>query len=80
MEKLSIKAMALSIGIVFGAYMFLLGIAASFGWGLKMVEMISSLYIGYGPTIPRSFIGAAYGFADGAIGGAILAWIYNKIV
>ncbi|MBW2992105.1 bacteriophage holin [Candidatus Woesearchaeota archaeon] len=79
MEKLNIKAIALSLGIVFGAYMFLLGIAASFGWGTEIVGIISSGYIGYGPTLLGALIGAVYGFIDGAIGGAIFAWLYNKL-
>lgn len=79
MEKFNIKAIALSLGIVVGAYIFILGILASFGWGTEIVRIISSGYIGYGPTVLGALIGGVYGFIDGAIGGAIFAWLYNKI-
>ena len=37
------------------------------------------IYIGYSYTPLGSVIGAAYGFVDFGIAGAILAWLYNWI-
>lgn len=78
---LGIVSLGLAFGIVWSLGMFLLGLgAAFFAWGVPMVDVLSSVYIGYGPTIVGSLIGAAWGFADGFIGGAIMAWLYNKFV
>ena len=79
MEKCNIKALAIAIGAVSAAYVFFLGITASFGWGEAIVDGISSLYIGYGPSFLGALIGAVWAFADGAIAGALIAWIYNMV-
>lgn len=50
-----------------------------FGWGVGLVDAISSLYIGYGPSIVGAIIGAIWGFVDGYIAGVVIAWLYNKI-
>ncbi|MBN1502681.1 bacteriophage holin [Candidatus Woesearchaeota archaeon] len=78
--KLNIKAFALACGATFGAYMFLLGIAAGFGWGNKVVEVLASMYVGFVPGVAGGLIGGIWGFIDGAIGGAIFAWLYNLIL
>ncbi len=80
MEKLSVKALAIGLGVSWGAYVFLLGLMALFGLGTKVVEILASVYIGYSPTFIGSIIGAVWGFIDGAIGGAIIALIYNAVI
>ena len=50
-----------------------------FGWGKGIVEVMSSVYIGYSASFLGGIIGAVWGFADGLIGGAIFALIYNGI-
>ncbi len=77
MEKLSVKSLALGLGISCAAYMLFLGWVAAFGWGADLVGVISSLYIGFAPTFLGGIIGAVWGFFDGAIGGAIIALVYN---
>ncbi len=44
------------------------------------VDVISSLYIGFGPRFTGGIIGALWGCIDGAIGGAIIAIVYNAMV
>jgi len=79
MNHLSIKGMALAVGITWGAGMFIMGMAAAFlNWGMAATELMSSLYIGYAPTVVGSFIGGVWGFVDGAVGGAVMAYLYNK--
>lgn len=80
MNKIDIKAFSISIGATFSLGMFLLGIISMFGWGTALIEPISSLYIGYAPTILGSVIGAIWGFFDGAIGGLIFAYLYNSML
>jgi hypothetical protein len=79
-NKLEVRKLALSIGIVAAISMFLLGFSAGiFGFGNEWVALIGTLYKGYNPSLVGSLLGAVYGFIDGAIGGALIAWIYNKV-
>ena len=80
MEKLNAKALAIGVGISWGLCMLFLGWLSIFGWGRKLVEIISSVYIGFKPTLLGSIIGAIWGFIDGVIGGALIAIIYNFVV
>lgn len=78
--KLDVKAFGIACGIVWGAAMFIIGVADIFTtWGDRWGSLMSSLYIGYSPTPLGSVIGGVWGFFDAGIGGAILAWLYNKI-
>jgi len=81
--RLSVKSLALSVGILWGGTVFLVGIVNLIwpGYGNAMLELASSIYPGYhiggfGSVI----VGALYAFLDGAIGGAILAWLYNALL
>jgi hypothetical protein len=79
MAKLDVKAFGLSMGIIWGAAMFLLGLSVMlFNWGSAWVTLMSSLYIGYRPTPLGSIIGGIWGFMDAGIGGVVAAWLYNK--
>ncbi len=44
------------------------------------LALLGQFFIGYKVTFVGSLIGFAYGFAVGTIGGALVGWIYNKIV
>ena len=77
---LSIRSVALTLGIIGGASMFLLA------WWLIIIgnaegptTLFERVYIGYSFTPLGSVIGAAWGFVDFGIGGAIFAWLYNLI-
>lgn len=79
--KLNIKALALAAGIVWGlailllTYWFLL-----MGYEGETLSRLSNVYLGYSVTWYGGFIGLAWGFVDGLIGGAVLAWLYNRFV
>lgn len=79
MEKLNVKALAVAIGVSWAICMLFLGWVSIFGWGVKVVEVLSSVYIGFAPTFLGGIIGAIWGFIDGAIGGVIIAFVYNVI-
>ena len=77
---LSIRSVALTLGIIGGASMFLLA------WWLIIIgnaegptTLLERMYIGYSFTPLGSIIGAIWGFVDFGIGGAIFAWLYNLI-
>ena len=44
------------------------------------LQLLSQFFIGYRVSFLGSLIGFVYGFAVGTLGGALIGWIYNKIV
>ncbi len=78
---LGVVSLGLAFGVTWALGVFLLGLAAGlFDWGVPVVAVLSSVYIGYSPTFVGSITGAVWGFVDGFIGGVIIAWLYNKFV
>jgi len=77
-NKLGVMAFGLAFGIMWGVGILFLGLASYWMmWGSSMVTMLGSFYVGFNSTIVGSFIGGLWGFCDGFIGGAVLAWLYN---
>ncbi len=80
--KLSIKSLAITAGIIWGGSILLLGIANVIwpSYALGFLQIVDSIYPGYhAGTGGRSVIaGTLYGLIDGAIGGLIFAWVYNR--
>jgi hypothetical protein len=81
MMKLSVKAFALTAGIICGLGLFILT------WWIIIFEgsstdgtFIGAIYRGYNITALGSLIGLAWAFVDGLICGAIFAWLYNLLV
>ena len=77
---MSIRSIALTAGIFGAATMFLIA------WWLILngnaegpTTLFERIYIGYSFTPLGSIIGAAWGFVDWGIAGAIFAWLYNCI-
>ena len=78
--KLNIKAFALTCGLVWGFALFeLTWWIIAFDGSTGEATLIGRLYRGYTISPAGSFIGLAWGFADGLIGGAIFAWLYNLV-
>jgi len=80
--KLNVKAFGLSLGILWGASLIIMALVAMYSannYGAGFVSAVGTLYIGYKITIPGAIIGGIWGFIDAGIGGAILAWLYNKL-
>ena len=79
MAKLNVRAFGLSLGIVWGAGVLIMGITAMFSsYSAPFVASLSKFYLGYEATVLGSIIGAVWGFVDAGIGGVIIAWLYNK--
>jgi hypothetical protein len=75
---LGVISFGLALGLTSAIFVFLLGLmAAWFGWGVEFAIMLSSLYIGYGPTFVGSVTGAVWAFVDGLLFGVVVAWLYN---
>ena len=79
MTKLSPNALGIAIGVLWALYVVFCGITAMFGWGVALVDTLSSLYIGYAPSIVGAAIGAIWAFVDGYIAGVVIGWIYNRL-
>jgi len=79
--KLNVKALAFAAALVWGAAMLLTGLGNLLwpGYGREFLRVMASVYPGYHATssLGQVIIGMLYGLADGAVGGAILAWLYN---
>lgn len=78
--KLNVRAFALAFGLWWGIGVFLLA------WWVALVggapsggTLLELVYIGFAYTPVGSVIGLVWGFVDGLIGGAILAWLYNLL-
>ena len=78
--KLNVKAFALTCGLVWGLGLMMLT------WWIMLFEgatgdvtFLGRLYRGYNISFGGSIIGLVWAFFDGAIGGAIFAWLYNLI-
>jgi hypothetical protein len=76
--KLNVAAFTLAFGIWWGsAIFFLTWWLILMGADAKMLSVLQTVYVGYAITPLGSFVGLVWGFLDGAVGGAILAWLYN---
>lgn len=78
-KSISVFGVALGIGAAWAFMVFFAGIASIFNWGMTFVTAMSSIYVGYGPTVLGTLIGTFWGFIDGAIFGLIFATIYNLV-
>ena len=77
--KLNVKALSLAAGIVWGLAIFVLTYwFLIFGYQGDTLAKLSNVYFGYSVTWYGAFVGLIWGFVDGLIGGALLAWLYNK--
>jgi len=77
---MSIRAFALTTAIFGAVTMFFLA------WWLILTgnadgppTIFERIYIGYSFTPMGSVLGAAWGFVDWGIAGAVFAWLYNWI-
>jgi uncharacterized membrane protein YGL010W len=82
--KLKPFALGTALGIVWGVSLFITTWISYFtGQGyaeLFLQTMAGSIYPGYSITPVGSFIGLLYGFVDGLVCGALVGWLYNRII
>ena len=78
--QLNVRAFALAVALWWGLGLFLLT------WWMLAVghvageaTLIGQIYYGYTVSPLGSVVGLAWGFVDGLVGGAILAWLYNLL-
>ena len=80
MAKLDVKALGLTLGIIWAGAIFIMGMAAMlFNYGAGFIAAIGRVYIGTNATILGILIGVMWGFVDAGIGGVLIALLYNKL-
>ena len=78
--KMNVKAFALSSALIWGSGVFLMTWwIIAFEGATGEVPFLGRIYRGYNISQTGSFIGLAWALADGAIAGALFAWLYNLI-
>ena len=79
--KLNVKAFSLTCGILLGMTLFIFTwYVIAFEGPIGFISPISHVYRGYTVSPWGSIIGLAWGLADGLVGGAVFAWLYNLLV
>jgi hypothetical protein len=88
--RLNAKVMGLILGLLMGLVVFVatnwlvikgghISPSGKYVVGPHL-QLLSQYFIGYRVSFLGSIIGFAYGFAIGTFSGALVGWIYNKIV
>ncbi len=78
--RLNTRAFALTCGILWGVSVLLATVwIIVFGFDGTVMVNLDHFYFGYNISYLGAVIGGIWGFVDGAIGGAIFAWLYNKL-
>ena len=79
--QLSAKAMALTIALLWGGSVLLVGLMnlASPTYGIYFLSLTSSIYPGFhvSRTVGDVLVGTSYAVVDGGIGGFLFGWLYN---
>ena len=76
--KLSCCGLAFAFAITWGLGMFLLGVANIYcSWGEALLDVLSSIYVGFDSTMKGAMIGLLWGLLDGFIFGLLIGCIYN---
>ena len=79
--RLSILALASTLGVFWGAAILIVAVANLLwpSYGRAFLDLAASIYPGYRPGFGLASVITAtlYGLVDGAVAGAVVAWLYN---
>ena len=82
--KINIKALSLTIAIVWGGGILLVGLGnlMANAYGVAFLEVVASIYPGYqaASSLGDVIVGTLYGLVDGLIGGLLIGWVYNRLL
>lgn len=72
-------SMAMAMGLVFAIGTLVMGwYSALTGRADVMIQMMGTVYVGFGPTFLGAIVGAIWAFIEGAIFGYLLSFFYNR--
>ena len=81
---LSVQALTYTSAILWGLCVLLVGLANLIWppYGGAFLELMRSVYPGYKAAagFGNVIVGTLYAILDGAVGGAVFAWLYNCFV
>ena len=79
--RLGVIALASTAGVFWGGAILMVALANLIwpSYGRAFLELTASLYPGYQPGSGWGSVvtGTLYGLVDGAVSGAVFAWLYN---
>ena len=82
--RLSIKSLTITAAILWGGAVLLAGIANLIwpSYAAAFLQVVDSIYPGYhaGQGFGSVIVGTLYAIVDGAIGGLLFGWIYNRVI
>lgn len=82
--RLNPKAMALTVSILWAGTFLITGVANLIwsAYGTTFLQVVASIYPGYmaQSSVGDLIVGTLYALVDGAIGGWVLAWLYNRFI
>lgn len=79
--RFNVRAMALTIGTMWAIVFFLVAAGQQMWptYGIGFLKVMDGLYPGYTPGgFGSVLVGTLYAVVDGAICGAVFAWLYNR--
>jgi hypothetical protein len=81
--RLNVIALSVASALLWGGAILVVA-TANLIWpdyGRAFLELAAAIYPGYQPrpSIGSIVTGTLYGLVDGAIGGAVFAWLYNSL-
>ena len=82
--KLNVKALTLTVAVIWGGTVLMVGLINLIwnGYGVAFLQVVASIYPGYGgaASFRSVVIATLYALVDGGFGGLILAAVYNLFV
>lgn len=79
MEKRRVLPTAVGLGVTWGAGVMLLGWISVTGWGARIVDLLSGLYLGFRPTFFGGIVGGLWAFVDAFVAGVVYALVFNAV-
>lgn len=79
-KKISEAGLALSAGLTGALCLGILSLVAMLGAGQELVNVLSSVLVGYEASAAGLFLGLVWGFFVGSAKGYAIAWFYNKML
>ncbi|MCL5035856.1 MAG: bacteriophage holin [Chloroflexi bacterium] len=79
--KLNIKGAAIAFAILWALSILcisLINLITTGTYGNEFIFVWASIYPGYDTTVTGMIIGVIWALFDGAVCGALLAWLYNR--